>query len=116
MELKKGSREYTLGFSQHDLNLIKALAIMTKKRVKPITIFSKSQDHKKNDLTKSPHWQRKRLEIMQRDNFTCQHCGDTESQLHVHHKVYLSGKKYHDYPDELLITLCSSCHKKQHGK
>jgi len=67
---------------------------------------------KKNysDLLKSPKWQKKRLEIMSRDKFTCKKCGDTESQLHVHHKEYIDGNDPWDYPDNLLITICYHCH------
>lgn len=42
---------------------------------------------------KSPKWQKRRLEIMQKDNFTCQLCGDTESMLNVHHLTYHKDKK-----------------------
>ena len=55
-------------------------------------------------------WQKKRLEIMQRDNFTCKDCGDTESQLQVHHKAYIYGNNIWEYDNESLITLCESCH------
>ena len=63
-----------------------------------------------SDKLKSPKWQKKRLKIMDRDNFTCQKCGDTETQLHVHHKKYIDGKEPWDYEDSLLITLCDNCH------
>lgn len=35
--------------------------------------------------------------------------------LEVHHKAYRVGKNPWDSPDDELITLCSSCHKKEHG-
>ena len=68
---------------------------------------------KKNysDLLKSPKWQKKRLEIMKRDKFTCKLCGDTETQLHVHHKKYISGNDPWDYDNKLLVTLCEDCHE-----
>jgi len=59
---------------------------------------------------KSPMWQKKRLEIMERDKFTCQCCGDTESQLQVHHTRYEFGKKVWEYDNETLITFCEDCH------
>jgi 5-methylcytosine-specific restriction endonuclease McrA len=34
-----------------------------------------------SDQYKSPLWQKKRLEIMNRDKFTCQECGEKEKQL-----------------------------------
>ncbi len=63
-----------------------------------------------SEQLKSPMWQKKRLEIMQRDNFTCQDCGDTESQLQVHHKAYVFGNKVWEYENSDLITLCEDCH------
>lgn len=65
---------------------------------------------------KSPKWQKKRLEILDRDNFECVVCGASDKPLHVHHKKYIAGRDYWDYPDELLVTLCEDCHKKFHGK
>jgi hypothetical protein len=62
-------------------------------------------------MLKDPRWQKKRLEIMQRDNFTCQHCGCTDKSLQVHHLWYSSLKKPWEYNDESLITLCEHCHE-----
>lgn len=63
------------------------------------------------ELLKDPRWQKKRLEIMQRDNFTCQHCLSTDKPLQVHHLVYEKGKKPWAYKNEELITLCEECHR-----
>jgi len=60
-----------------------------------------------------PRWQRKRLEILQRDEFGCQECGDSETTLHVHHRYYESGKDPWDYPDEALETICARCHEQE---
>jgi hypothetical protein len=63
---------------------------------------------------KDPRWQKKRLEILSRDEFSCQKCYDTENTLHVHHKRY--NNEYKDpweYPNELLVTLCESCHAEE---
>lgn len=59
---------------------------------------------------KDPRWQKKRLEIMERDKFTCQRCLSTESTLHVHHRKYVFGKEPWDYENEFLVTLCEDCH------
>jgi 5-methylcytosine-specific restriction endonuclease McrA len=61
-----------------------------------------------------PNWQRKRLEIMRRDEFRCRRCLDAESTLHVHHKQYAKGRLAWEYPDDELITLCESCHEEMH--
>lgn len=62
------------------------------------------------DLLRDPRWQKKRLEIMERDGFACQLCGDEESTLNVHHGYYRRGAKPWEYPDETLHTLCEDCH------
>lgn len=67
-----------------------------------------------SEQIKSPHWQKRRLQILQRDNFTCQICGSTEKTLHVHHLCYRKDAKIWDYPDNTLITLCEDCHRMEH--
>jgi len=66
-------------------------------------------------LLASPHWQRRRLEIMARDEWTCQSCGATEEQLHVHHLEYRPGPPW-SAQDADLVTVCDSCHSKAHSK
>lgn len=65
----------------------------------------------KEQLT-NPKWQKKRLEIFERDKFTCQICLDTEETLQVHHKSYDKGKKAWEYGNDRLITLCKTCHER----
>lgn len=36
--------------------------------------------------------------------------------LNVHHKYYVRGKKPWEYVDDVLVTLCESCHQKRHEK
>jgi hypothetical protein len=67
---------------------------------------------KKNyaEKLRDPRWQKRRLDILSRDNFTCQSCYSTEKTLHVHHKTYIRGVDPWDYKDDYLITLCEECH------
>jgi hypothetical protein len=56
-------------------------------------------------------WEDVRLQVLERDNYTCQFCfKKKESRFHVHHiqKRDLGG------PDTLdnLVTVCPSCHPK----
>ena len=62
------------------------------------------------ELLRDPRWQRKRLEILKRDNFTCRYCDRTDKTLHVHHESYVWGRAPWDYPDDKLETLCVDCH------
>lgn len=60
------------------------------------------------DLLRHPKWQKKRLQILERDDFTCQYCGDKETELQIHHLKYY--KNPWDAKDEHLLTLCKDCH------
>lgn len=64
-----------------------------------------------SEKLRSPKWQKKRLEILNRDNFTCQECLDKATTLHVHHKTYIKGREPWDYDDFNFITLCEVCHE-----
>lgn len=66
------------------------------------------------ELLKHPNWQKKRLEILQRDNFTCKGCGDTDKTLNIHHKYYDFEIMPWEYTNNSLITLCDECHKHWH--
>jgi hypothetical protein len=68
------------------------------------------------DQIKSPKWQKKRLEILKRDEFTCQQCGNKELTLHVHHKHYNNDAMIWEYENWELITLCEDCHSNVHDK
>lgn len=59
---------------------------------------------------KDPRWQKKRLEILERDHWSCVSCGGKEETLHIHHLFYFYGKEPWDIPNGFLITLCESCH------
>lgn len=63
-----------------------------------------------SDLLRHPLWQKKRLEIMRRDKWKCKKCGDDETTLNVHHKLYINGNDPWEYENEDLITLCEDCH------
>lgn len=60
-----------------------------------------------------PRWQARRLEILQRDRFQCQTCGDCRSMLHVHHVAYCPWGRLDpwDEPESLLVALCAACHE-----
>lgn len=58
----------------------------------------KSSGHYKN-------WEEKRAKTFARDGGRCRKCGAT-TRLQAHHK---------SYRPERLVTLCKSCHNKEHG-
>ncbi len=68
---------------------------------------------KRSSLYRDPRWQRKRLEIMQRDGFKCVACGNSDETLNVHHGRYdYENGQYKPWitQDEYLQTLCEPCH------
>ena len=60
---------------------------------------------------KDPRWQKKRLEVFERDNFTCQICNSKDETLNVHHKKYSKSGNPWDIYSKFLITYCEDCHK-----
>jgi uncharacterized CHY-type Zn-finger protein len=64
-----------------------------------------------SDKLRDPCWQKKRLQVLSRDDWTCKLCGDSETTLNVHHKEYVSGLNPWDYSNKQLVTLCEDCHK-----
>lgn len=65
---------------------------------------------------KHPLWQKKRLEILQRDGWRCVACGDNGSQLSVHHAYYVTGRHCWEYPSFSLTSLCDDCHDDCHDR
>jgi hypothetical protein len=63
-----------------------------------------------------PNWQRRRLQILERDKFTCRRCGDKDSMLHVHHLKYRKNSYIWEAKGKDMITLCEKCHDEEHGK
>lgn len=66
-----------------------------------------------SELLKDPRWQKKRLQIMDRDGWKCSLCENEDMTLNVHHLKY-SGKPW-EADDSHLITLCEKCHKMEEG-
>jgi 5-methylcytosine-specific restriction endonuclease McrA len=66
-----------------------------------------------SEKLRDPRWQRKRLEILQRDNWACLECQSKNKPLQVHHIIYGKREPW-DYPDYLYQTLCDECHKERH--
>lgn len=61
-----------------------------------------------SEKLKDPRWQKLRLKVLERDNFSCVVCGSADKMLHVHHSKY--SKEPWSAPLENLHTLCEECH------
>lgn len=64
-----------------------------------------------SDKLKDPRWQKKRLEILERDEWKCCWCGRADRTLHVHHGYYGKGVEPWDAESSVLWTLCEVCHE-----
>jgi len=65
-----------------------------------------------SEKLKDPRWQKKRLKILERDQYMCKGCGSTRDELHIHHLRYVDNPW--ETEDQYLVTLCSTCHKHAH--
>jgi 5-methylcytosine-specific restriction endonuclease McrA len=65
----------------------------------------------KQAYLKSDHWQTKRKARLKLDNYTCQSCLSSGVPLEVHHLHYRThtAERLED-----LVSLCRSCHERQH--
>lgn len=61
-----------------------------------------------SEKLKDPRWQKRRLQVFERDQWKCRLCHHIDRPLHVHHRWY-EGEPW-DAPDEALVTLCEDCH------
>src|SRR5512135_3264579 len=66
------------------------------------------------DKLRDPRWQKRRLEILERDKWECRRCGAKDQTLHVHHLKYVRGRDPWDYDDGDYTTLCDECHETVH--
>lgn len=72
-----------------------------------------------SERLQNPNWQKKRLDILSRDNWSCIECGDglkNDVTLQVHHKEYIFGRAPWEYENENFETLCGNCHANRHDK
>lgn len=75
-----------------------------------MSMFSEQQRAAFAAKYRDPRWQKKRLEVMQRDDFRCRNCKTTEVTLNVHHRYYTTGANPWEYTLDALVTLCEDCH------
>ena len=66
-----------------------------------------------SEKLRSPAWQKKRLEILERDGWKCVICHNGDRELQVHHVVYRKIEPQ-GYPNYCYQTLCVDCHQIRH--
>lgn len=60
----------------------------------------------------STYWKNVRNSRLELDEFRCKYCGSSK-QLQAHHVLY--PQDWYQTTTDHLITLCRTCHEKQHG-
>jgi 5-methylcytosine-specific restriction endonuclease McrA len=65
----------------------------------------------RDSYLKSDDWKRKRWLVLNRDDHRCAYCGGRATQ--VHHKKY-ARRNIGREPIEWLVSICNTCHRKQH--
>jgi 5-methylcytosine-specific restriction endonuclease McrA len=103
-------REYTWLFILIGIlvgfNIVVKQWVRDKKRKKRRTYY-------RDTYLNSDDWKRKRALILKRDNYRCVYCGARATQ--VHHKQY-APQNIGREPIEWLVSVCKSCHERQHGR
>lgn len=64
-----------------------------------------------SEKLRDPRWQKKRLEILERDGWYCQICLSEKETLQVHHIRYHKGDPW-DTPSCDLTSFCETCHER----
>jgi hypothetical protein len=67
-----------------------------------------------SELLRDPRWQKKRLEVLQFKDWTCESCYAVDVTFHVHHKHYVQGRNPWEYDADQLAVLCEDCHSARH--
>ena len=72
---------------------------------------------KEGKFYKSSAWEKKRLEILERDNYECQVCkeeGGFTPATTVHHILHLENRPDLAFDNDNLLSVCAACHNKEH--
>ena len=91
---------------------------MNKNTTEPRSKRQHAGEHKSySERLYDARWQQKRNEVCSAANWRCEDCGRSATDMscsndvfECHHTVYISRREPWDYPNELLMCLCSSCH------
>lgn len=73
--------------------------------------FCEDAHFQHKEYLSSDRWKKLRYEILKRDNFTCQDCGNRARDVHHLDYGYLGTSE----EAKFCISLCRECHKKRHN-
>lgn len=120
-EFKKGWKKQLIGKKFTESEIEKFIS-MRNKHLEKIKIKTYTDTLKINtDIPNSeqylnPKWISLKQTVLQRDKNSCQKCGKTKTELHVHHLIYEKDKFIWEIDLEYLITLCRNCHELIHNR
>ena len=64
-----------------------------------------------SEKLRHPNWQKKRLQILERDGWKCLACGSSNKNLQAVHIVFNKGCLPWEYADHCYQSLCDDCYK-----
>ena len=67
-------------------------------------------------IRNSPEYEEWRQSVFERDDYTCQECGERGGTLNAHHIEPLSQNRSTALDMDNGVTLCEDCHDKKHEK
>lgn len=65
-------------------------------------------------IRQTPRYKKWRKQVFERDNYTCQKCGQKGGDLNAHHVKQFSKHEDHRFDIDNGKTLCKQCHKEVH--
>lgn len=74
-------------------------------------VTNMKQESAYSKALRDPRWQKRRLEAMEAAGWMCRQCGTDTQEMHVHHMLYIKGRKPWEYENRHLLALCADCHK-----
>lgn len=116
--LKNLGDPFYIAFIRAEERLDKELRDVTHKIFEQVEAIQKQHKDKPwrwplyQQYLNSKEWAEKKKEVLFRDDYCCQLCGEVEN-LNVHHLTY---NRVGDEALFDLVTLCSYCHADEHGK
>jgi 5-methylcytosine-specific restriction endonuclease McrA len=88
----------------HNENVYQKISDSMQERSKRLGLIRRPRDFKRSKIVRLRNF------VYNRDQYTCQHCGETQTYLNAHHLIPFWVKPDAFLDTDNLITLCKSCH------
>lgn len=112
----EGKEPYLQTKEEHECwnKLINELELYTARKGKYSANWKGGVSDENHLIRTSKEYKEWRAKVFQRDNFTCQICGQVGGELNAHHIKHFSKDKANRLNVDNGITLCAECHKLVH--